>query len=191
LPHFDGGETAQVVTFRLADSIASEIRKRRENELATMPEARADAERRKRIEAALDAGSGQCWLRDAKIAGIVEDALHYFDSERYRLQAWVVMPNHVHVLLTLLEGHSLSSIVHSWKSFTAKEANRALGREGQFWQVEYFDRFIRNEKHFVAALEYIELNPVKAGLCAKREDWEFSSARRRTPGTAGVPPAKF
>ncbi len=156
-----------------------------------MPEARADAERRKRIEAALDAGSGQCWLRDAKIAGIVEDALHYFDSERYRLQAWVVMPNHVHVLLTLLEGHSLSSIVHSWKSFTAKEANRALGREGQFWQVEYFDRFIRNEKHFVAALEYIELNPVKAGLCAKREDWEFSSARRRTPGTAGVPPAKF
>jgi putative DNA methylase len=191
-PHFDGGEVAQAIMFRLGDSLAKEILQRWENELVTMPEARADAERRKKIEAALDAGAGRCWLRDPKVARIVEGALLRFDGERYSLHSWVVMPNHVHVLITALEGHSLSDIVQSWKSFTAKAANRLLGRTETFWRRDYFDRFIRNQKHFAAALDYIESNPVKAGLCARREDWEFGSARRRegiAPGYAGLRPA--
>jgi hypothetical protein len=132
LPHFNGGEVAQLVTFRLGDSLPEEILKHWANELATMPEARANAERRRRIETLLDTGKGSCWLRDPRIAHHIEVALLYFDGQRYRTHAWVVMPNHVYVLITPLEGYSLSGIVHSWKSFTAKAANRSLGREGQF-----------------------------------------------------------
>ena len=179
LPHFDGGEVAQLVTFRLTDSLPGELLQRWENELAAMPDNKAKSERRRRIETHLDAGKGSAWMRDSKIAQIVEDALLHFDGERYRRHAWVIMPNHVHVLLTASAGVGLSDILHSWKSFTSKEANRVLHRAGRFWQEEYFDRFIRNEKHFCSAIEYVELNPVNAGLCTNKERWKFSSARRR------------
>ena len=107
---------------------------------------------------------------------MTERALLHFDEARYRLHAWVVMPNHVHVLITPFEGFTLSTILHSWKSYTAKEANRLLHRNGQFWQEEYFDRYIRTEEHYRRAVEYIESNPVMAGLCKKKEDWPFGSA---------------
>lgn len=73
----------------------------------------------------------------------------------------------------------MSTIVRSWKSFTAHECNKLLGRSGRFWQREPFDRYIRNKQHFQRAVSYIEENPVKAGLCRKPEDWQWSSARRR------------
>jgi putative DNA methylase len=88
------------------------------------------------------------------------------------------MPNHVHTLFTPRDV-DMSQIVHSWKSFTAHECNKALGRTGQFWAREPFDRYIRSERHFRNALTYIENNPVKAGLCQKADDWRWSSARRR------------
>ena len=91
------------------------------------------------------------------------------------------MPNHVHVLVTPSSGHGLSDIVHTWKSWSAKVANRVLGRTGVFWQREYFDRLIRDERHFAAALSYIEENPVKAGLCDSQQAWRYGSARRRAP----------
>ncbi len=81
----------------------------------------------------------------------------------------------------LIEGKpafQLSTIVHSWKSFTAKEANKLLKRAGTFWQPEYFDRAIRDERHLASAIWYIHANPVKAGLVARAEDWPFSSASR-------------
>jgi REP element-mobilizing transposase RayT len=74
----------------------------------------------------------------------------HFDGQRYRLLAWVVMPNHVHVLIETMTGHTLAAVLHSWKSYTAKEANRLLGRTGDFWQPEYFDRFIRDDRHFLS-----------------------------------------
>lgn len=86
------------------------------------------------------------------------------------------MPTHVHVLITPLHGESLSAILHAWKSFTAKQANAALERQGTFWQEEYFDRVIRDEAHFLAQISYIHENPVKAGLCGAAEEWAFSSA---------------
>jgi len=152
-----------------------------------MTEESATAERCKRVEAYLDTGAGSCWLRDPRIAELVENALLHIDGKRYRLHAWVVMPNHVHVLITPVEGFSLSDILHTWKSYTAKEANRVLGRRGKFWQEEYFDRYIRNENHYWVAVEYIELNPVKARLCEVKEQWRFGSARRRE--NAGETPA--
>ena len=128
-----------------------------------------------RIEAALDAGHGESWLKDARISDIVERAFLHFDAERYRLHAWVIMPNHVHVVATPLANWTLADITHSWKSFTAKKANTMVNRSGLFWAREYFDRVIRDEVHFANAVSYVERNPVKAGLCGRPEDWRFSS----------------
>ena len=127
----------------------------------------------------LDAGHGESVLVRPRIGAVVEYALLHCMDDRYRLHAWCVMPNHVHVLVTPLTGASLSSLVHSWKSFTAKAINDGLGRQGTVWFEEYFDRAIRDDAHFSAAKAYIEDNPVKAGLCAEAADWVFSSGTRR------------
>jgi REP element-mobilizing transposase RayT len=179
LPHFEGGSIPQEVTFRLADSFPAELLDRWRNELACLPHIEANTERRRRVEDYLDLGAGECLLREPRVAGMVENALLHFDTVRYHLHAWVVMPNHVHAVFTPGDDGALAGILHSWKSFTAKEANRILGRNGQFWQEEYFDRYIRDAEHYWTAVEYIEMNPVDAGLCACKEDWPFSSASRR------------
>jgi len=166
----------QTMTFRLFDSMPQEVLEMWRLELRHLPEKEADRERRIRIDAYLDRGYGSCYLKDPRLAEIVQNALLHFDGERYALHAWSVMPNHVHTLYTPEPRWELSQIAHSWKSFTANECNKVLGRAGEFWQREPFDRYIRNQKHFNSALRYIENNPVKAGLCAQAEDWPWSSA---------------
>ncbi|MBI4322291.1 MAG: DUF1156 domain-containing protein [Chloroflexi bacterium] len=187
LPHYEAGEVPQHIVFRLHDSLPAALRERWETELAQVPEKERDLQRRKRIEQALDEGRGACWLRNPEIADTVEGALLHFHGERYHLHAWVIMPNHVHALVTPLHGNSLSSILHSWKSYTAKEANRLLQREGVFWQEEYFDRAIRNEDHFNQAVEYIESNPVMVGLVKAPEEWGWGSACWGEEKRAGRP----
>ncbi len=135
-----------------------------------------DIEIRKRIAAYLDQGHGSCYLKEHRVAKIVQDAMLFFDKEKYLLSAWVVMPNHVHLVTTPLPGKSLAGIIQSLKSFTANEANKVLGRRGTFWMPDYFDRYIRSQRHLVAAIVCVENNPVKAGLCRRPEDWPFSSA---------------
>jgi putative DNA methylase len=176
LPHFNAERQTQTMTFRLFDSMPQEVLDAWREEISSLPKKEYDLERRKRIDAYLDQGYGSCYLRDDRIAEIVQNALLHFDGERYFLHAWVVMPNHVHVLYTPDAGWELSQIAHSWKSYTASASNKALGRKGEFWQPEPFDRYIRDEKHFKNAVSYIENNPVKAGLCGKPEDWRWSSA---------------
>ena len=179
LPHFDGEGVPQHVSFHLFDSLPQSDLARWREELRTRPQKEADLEWRKRIQAFLDSGYGACFLKDPRLAEIVENALLHFDGQRYALHAWCVMPNHVHTLFMPAFEFTMSAIVHSWKSFTAHECNRALGRTGQFWAREPFDRYIRNQKHFRNALAYIEDNPVNARLCERPEDWRWSSARRR------------
>lgn len=172
-----------MITFRLADAlpVAKLI------ELECELKGQETAARRHRVEALLDAGHGACSLRDSRVASLVERALTYFDGERYRLLAWVIMPNHVHALVEMWSGHPAPEM-QSLKSFTAKEANRLLGRSGRFWQPEYFDRAIRDERHLAQAIRYIHENPVKAGLVRESEEWLFSSALHN--GTrAGETPA--
>lgn len=130
----------------------------------------------KRIEEFLDRCEGPRWLADERVARIVTQALASFNGERYLLHAWVIMPNHIHVLFTPCDSFLLSSIVHSWKSFTSKQAKKITGLEGKFWQPEYLDRAIRNERHFQTAKEYIEYNPVKSGLALRPDEWPWSSA---------------
>jgi putative DNA methylase len=183
LPHWEAGETPQSITFRLADSLPRDVIKRLSEARASVPPAgETPALQRQRFESLLDSGHGECLLARPELAAIVENALLHFHGTRYRLHAWCIMPNHVHVLATPLHGFSLSSIVHSWKSFTAKAINAALGRSGAVWFEEYFDRAIRDDAHFAAAQAYIEANPVKAGLCATPEAWVFSSAGEKARG---------
>jgi REP element-mobilizing transposase RayT len=115
-----------------------------------------------------------------EIAALVEAALLHFDGQRYRMLAWCLMPNHAHAVVEMMDGHSLSDIVGGWKSFTAHKANEQLGRAGRFWHADYFDRFMRNEEHLSQTIEYVEQNPVKAGLVGRASDWAWSSARPRS-----------
>ena len=139
-----------------------------------------------------DAGYGACWLRQPAIATLVENALFHFDGQRYRLIAWCIMPNHVHVLIETWAGYPLEKVLHSWRSFTAQEANGLLKRHGAFWARDYYDRYMRDETHFRQTVAYIEENPVKATLVKAAADWQFSSAARAgrvagAPGNAGIP----
>jgi len=176
LPHWEAGEVPQSITFRLADSLPSKVLEQWRDELKTLPDDKGNLERRIRIEHALDRGHGSAVLSDPRIADLVERTFLRFDAERYRLHAWSIMPNHVHVVATPLAQWSLSSITHSWKSFTASKANVVLARKGAFWAPEYYDRVIRDEVHYDAALSYVAMNPVKAGLCRRPEDWRYSSS---------------
>ena len=167
LPHFDSPETVQFVTFRLADSLPAHVAEALRHRDHALP----------RLDRELDAGLGACWLRRADIASLVEEALLHFDGERYRLLAWCLMPNHVHAIIEIVGERSLSDIVASWKSFTAKRANSQIGRSGAFWHADYFDRYMRDEGHLARTIEYVENNPVKAGLATTPSEWPWSSAR--------------
>lgn len=136
-----------------------------------------EKEKRKRIEAHLDRGTGAAWLKDERIAAIACQTLRFFDGERYQLHDWVIMPNHVHVLVRPIPPFRLRDVLHAWKLRVAREANQILQRAGErFWQPESFDRIIRDERENAAVRKYIRQNPVKAGLCAHEEQWKFSSA---------------
>lgn len=191
LPHVKASGAAYFVTFRLADSLPQEVLVRLVHEAETAArtanqEARAQglpetAEPTdfppERVEAFLDAGHGACGLRRPEVADLVANALRYFDGQRYQLQAWVVMPNHVHAVLRPAASFTLSSILHSWKSFTAKEANKHLGRtEPEFWQRESFDRWCRDDGELAHWSRYTEENPSAAWLCERPEEWKWSSA---------------
>ena len=180
LSHFDGGEIVQSITFHLGDALPNSVIEGWKLELETIGDDELQIELSRRIENYLDRGYGDCHLRKNSIAKIVENSLMHFDGDRYKMISWVIMPNHVHLLLKPGENKSLSKIVHSIKSFTAQKANRVLARQGRFWQEDYFDRYIRNYDHFQSAIKYIENNPVKAGLCKTKSDWRFSSASRPT-----------
>ncbi len=179
LPHFDAGEVFQSITFRLYDSMPQELLAQWKKEMTRESEQIED-KLRWRIESYLDQGGGACHLSDPHIASIVQSALLHFDGERYRLSAWVLMPNHVHLLAAPSNAHSLSNIMHSIKSYTAQEANKILRTKGRFWVEDYFDRYIRNAKHFENAKSYIEENPVRAGLCGSAGEWRFGSAWYRS-----------
>jgi REP element-mobilizing transposase RayT len=185
LPHFDSHDVIQHVTFHLADSLPKETVEKLFAEIQQLDPDRQEIEKRRRLEALGDAGLGACWLRRSDCARVVQDALLHFDGERYRMIAWVVMPNHVHALFQTMEGWSMNAVVGSWKTFTANAIGRIVRQPNEpvphVWHPEFWDRFIRNESHLTAALAYIHNNPVKAGLVSHPEDWPWSSA-----GSAGL-----
>ncbi|MCX5971745.1 MAG: transposase [Coprothermobacterota bacterium] len=183
LPHFDTAHAIQHITYRLADSLPQSALEQMQAELKEEVRNRdaRETQLRRKIEAFLDAGHGSCVLRKPDVAACVVDTWLRFDGERYRLLQWVVMPNHCHVMIEPREGIPLGKIVLSWKNYTARWINENMSRTGvrrsRIWHREYWDRFIRDEGHFMATREYIVMNPVKAGLVTKPEDWLWSSAK--------------
>jgi REP element-mobilizing transposase RayT len=121
---------------------------------------------------------GKCWLRQPRVAALVEEKLRQFDGVHYRLQAWILMPNHVHLVVDVRDV-PLSQLVKRWKGGTARAANLVLGRQGAFWQEDYFDVRIRDAAHLVQSIRYVEQNPAKAKEVRDPREWPWSSARHR------------
>jgi len=117
LPHFDGGSIPQSITFRLFDSLPKTVLEEWSHELAHQSSDLGDKEIRKQVAAYLDQGHGSCYLKQPRVAKIVQDAILFLDKEKYLLSAWVVMPNHVHLITTPLPGKTLAGIMQSLKSF--------------------------------------------------------------------------
>ncbi|CAM3523974.1 REP-associated tyrosine transposase [Polaromonas hydrogenivorans] len=181
LPHCDASQILQSITFRLTDALPQDKLRQLTQEIALLPLSSQGVEQRRKIEEWMDAGMGCCALRHPRVAAVMQDTLQKFDGERYRLIAWCIMPNHVHVLIEPTT--SLPKIVQSWKSYTGRwallhNAELGLGVPGHaFWMRDYWDRYIRHERHLQSVIHYIHENPVKAGLCQTAQDWPFSSAK--------------
>ncbi len=177
LPHWQQENTAYFVTFRLYDSIpkqiAEDICRERERWLKANKISSPDEVKKlnqpkrieyyrlfsKRYDELLDNGYGCCVLAKPQCKKIVEEALKKFNGDRYDLDKYVVMPNHVHVIVIPKKSWKLSKILHSWKSYSANEINKILGREGQLWMAESFDHIIRSPIQLERIRKYIEDNP--------------------------------
>ena len=197
LPHFQPPGATVFITFRLAGSLPREVMERLLEEanridatLDRLTEAerlrQADIERRRMFgkwDAAIDTNcAGPQWLRDRQIAALVAESIRYRDSRSYRLEAYCIMPNHVHVVCTPLSKsggkyESLPTIMHSLKGYTAHEANQYLQRSGDFWQPESYDHVVRDEVELNRVVAYVVNNPVKAGFVKQWEEWEWSYCR--------------
>ena len=209
LPHWQPVGGTFFITYRLAGtlpgSVLSELN--RENQrLRSLPRqpGYSENEWNLRIEKKtfavwdeyLDRDKSMRWLSDPRISRIVQDNLYHHAGTKYSLWAYVIMPNHVHVVLQpdevwmkkFAEGDSersqyekgvLSAILHSLRSFTAKKANKVLGRTGVFWQGEAYDHCVRDNRELQRVIHYVENNPVQAGLARDPEGWRYSSAYDR------------
>ncbi len=203
LPHWRQSGCTYFVTFRLTDSIPEAVL----NEIAYerslwlkgrgIDPARSDwkykfaklpgRDRRvyeqlvgRLLHRSLDECHGACVLREPALGGEVATALEHFHGSRVLTGDLVIMPNHVHALLTPQDGFELEDILHSIKSFTANGINRALNKSGRLWQRETYDHIVRDAEQLHAYQEYIAANPVKAKLAAgqythTRATYEFIS----------------
>ncbi len=173
LPHYDHPDLIQAITFRLYDSMPANLR----YEWAYLIGINQPEVHLAKIQSYIDRGLGSCLLRNPLVAQIVEDCLLKYHLLRYRLLAWVIMPNHVHVLILPISGWSLATIVRDWKGYSTRLINAGTQHDGSIWHRNYFDRYIRDENHLERAVLYVHNNPVKAGLVTDPRAWPYSSAR--------------
>jgi REP element-mobilizing transposase RayT len=180
LPHRDSPGLTQFITYHLADAFPSE----KLDEWAMLLKIEEDRERRKQLEAYLDKGHGQGWLRRPEIAAICEQAFLRPHPAPYVLKSWCLMPNHVHVLVAVTN-EPMRVFVQKWKGGTARDCNALLHRSGfSFWADDYWDTYMRDADQERRVANYIESNPVKVGLTSFAKEWPWSSARFR--GEDGV-----
>ncbi len=178
LPHLNQKHLSQFVTFRLWDSLPKEQLVELEVQIAGLPPLLRDSSRVKKIEKWIDSGAGSCLLREPQVARIVCEAVMFGDGRDYIVEAYVVMPNHLHLLLTLIGDLTLSEIMQRIKSYTSHRINKLLGRNGSVWWPDYYDRYIRDAAHFEATVHYIWANPVRAGLADHPEAWPWTWVRK-------------
>ena len=191
LPHLKSEGGTYFVTFRQAGALPRDVllrfKQEREALLGQAMAAKRPLTRHEqedlfrwysdRVDSYLDGGHGESHLLRPVCARVVARAMKFFDGERYALGTWVVMPNHVHVVVRPKPPRSLSQILHSWKSFTAHEINKILPQKVvPFWQSESYDHLIRDDDDLQRCSFYTLMNPVNAGLCAEPHLWPWSSA---------------
>lgn len=181
LPHWTREGAIYFITFRTADSLPQEAVEKltsetqllerkgqwqdlEPEELARLSRLKSDAYLRM-----LDNCYGACVLRRDDCAAEVAGALNHFAESRYRLWAWCVMPNHVHVVVQPFRGSELPEILKAWKSFTSRKIGTILGTKGVFWQSEYYDHLIRDESEYQHYVNYTLQNPAVAGL----DSWKW------------------
>ncbi len=164
LPHYDQGRLLHMITYRLGDSLPDNVLLRLEHETAELPQEQRGIERKRRVEYWLDQGHGSCLLRHLDCARYVKNAWEFHDGKYYDLDAWVVMPNHVHLLMEVYETSQLEKIIRMWKTFSCRLINKRVGRKGTLWMPDYFDRYIRDARHFANARAYLEKNVRKGGV---------------------------
>jgi REP element-mobilizing transposase RayT len=191
LPHWEKDAGLYFITFHLADSLPRPVldkiaerhrillaAKRLRAHLSPSQQVFIAEYSPAKLEEYFDSGSGACSLRDPHISELMAAALRFWEGKRYRLVAWCVMPNHVHVVCRLLPGQELSKVLQGWKSFTSRKANAILGQSGAFWQREYYDRLIRDEDELERAIRYVVSNPKRAGLKEWKWVWSARMAQR-------------
>jgi REP element-mobilizing transposase RayT len=198
LPHWTREGETYAICFRLADALPQSVADgwnfERRNIVETAnalqrPLSEQELQRlahifSTKVESYLDAGHGACHLRNPRCAETVLSALDHFDGSRYELAAWCIMPNHVHVAVSPLAKVPLASILHTWKSFTARRCKDVLGlsHDGSpFWQPEYYDHLVRDVIDFDHQVRYILNNPIKARL----ENWPWVGAKSNVAAQLG------
>lgn len=178
IPHWRQDGCTYFVTFRLADSLPSEVLARIEKERnswllergktfeqLTEPQRHEYLRHFSRVlEDSLDEGRGECLLRDPMLRSKVQSALQHFDGTRLRLGGFVIMPNHVHSLITPVDGEDLESLLKSIKGFSARQMNGAMEGSGQVWQRDNYDHLVRDGDQLRLFQRYIANNPTKSGL---------------------------
>lgn len=193
LPHYQPSDAVFFVTFRLTDSLPREVildlMRERDLRLAAISKENDKAKRKllevneqqhyfEGFDEYLDrVYTGPDWLRRDDVAGIVAEAIHFRDGKEFELLSFCIMPNHIHVVLSVIDQgatvvgrqasspYRLTRILESLKWYTARKCNTLLGRKGPFWQHESYDRVIRDGAEQQRIIEYVVHNPVKAGLC--------------------------
>ena len=199
LPHLKREGATYFVTFRLAGTLPHTLIESSKHEREAILRHALAAKRpltwheqkelfrwySERVDRYLDCGHGLCHLRSPACAKVVSEALVHFIGERYELHAWVVMPNHAHAVVWPRPPHTLSEILHTWKSFSAHEINKVLPRKVQhLWQRESYDHLIENDDDLHHCVQYTLMNPVTANLSAEPHEWPWSSASVAQPSPA-------
>lgn len=221
LPHIQPPGATFFVTFHLVGSLPqsilrqwrsekSRILKLQNNSRLAAPEDKTIEEKHewkrqwfRKFEKSLDeAHSGPVWLKNDQIAKEVAESMHHLDGKVYRLDAYCIMANHVHVVFAPLliqpSGgpqtvsvranetkaqtkslcyNTIPSIMQSLKGYTARKANHMLGRRGAFWQHESYDHCVRNPNEWRRIITYVLNNPIKAGLVDEWEKWRWNYYR--------------
>jgi REP element-mobilizing transposase RayT len=197
LPHWNREGGIYAVTFRLAGSLPKPVleawlserkaivdeARRQNRQLSDEELERLNQLHSEKVEMYLDAGHGACLMNRPDAAEIVQNALKHFSSKRYKLLAWCIMPNHVHVVLQPSSGHALPDILHSWKSFSASKINALVQRKGELWQADYFDHLVRDERDLAHCVDYAWRNAERAGLA----DWRWCGRWDETNRTFALP----
>lgn len=201
LPHYYPSHAVYFITFRVAGSlpkpVVDHLKKERDQFEAVLLKKFSKKETTEKLrqsrkfyfgkfDALLDGSSnGHRWLSDSRIANLTAEAIHYRDGKEYDLYAYCIMPNHVHLVIKLLDisaivprrgssRYTLANVLENLKWYTALKANKLLNRSGAFWQHESYDHVVRNHAELERIIRYVLNNPVKAGLVKDWDQWKWS-----------------